>query len=169
VRTYAALLTVLFTLDVRVLGFLTWNYFQLGDLLALICLLLLFATLYQQRWLGFAGVLAAGVLAREVTLLILPVAAVYLLEKRSPRKAWSNLLLASLPALMLFALVRMMIEPQGGAGLVQALSTHAAKLTSVATWPRLLINSFLPVALFPLVAPRSSLRFLAEHPHWRCT
>jgi hypothetical protein len=166
VRRRAALLTtVLFTLNIRILGFLVWDYFQLADLIALVCVLLLFDFLYREQWTAFCGALMVGVLTRETVLLVLAAAPLYLREKRSSRESWIALLLASVPALAIFALLRASIEPRGGLDLAQALSTHAPKLLSLGAWGRLLINSFLPVALIPFIAPRASVEFFSERRH----
>ena len=57
---------------------------------------------------------------------------------------------ASSPALVVFALLRLLIDAPGYS-LTQALLAYAPKLLSVETWFRLLVNPFIPLTLLPLI------------------
>jgi len=160
IRPGTAVLTTFFFLSNRYLfGFNIWDYFQINDLLVLLFLVGLFWALERQRYGVFAVVLAVAVLTRETALLPVPVAFVYLWERGRLRADAVRLLVACLPGLALFGLVRIIIEPVGGLGLVAAGWRYAPKLAQPETLLRLLITPFIPFVALPLLFWRSSLAF----------
>ncbi len=160
IRPGIAALTTFFFLSNRYLfGFNIWDYFQINDLLILLCLVGLFWALERQRYGVFAVVLAIAVLVRETALLPIPVALVYLWEQGRLRTDVVRLLVACLPGLALFGLVRTIIEPVGGLGLVAAGLRYAPKLAQLEPLFRLVINPFIPFVSLPLLFWRSSLAF----------
>ncbi len=155
----ALLATLLFVFNKHLFGFNVWNFFQLNDVLALIFLLSLLWALPRQRWGLFALALTLGAVTRETALLMLPVALVFLFERRLLAQHGRALLLAALPGLLAFGLIRLFVSHTGGLTLLEQLARSAPKLLFPETWLRLLVNAFLPVALLPLVFMRHTLAF----------
>jgi hypothetical protein len=139
-----------FAMNRALFGISTWDFFQLNDLLVLIFLLLLFLAMYRGRWLLFGLIFFLGAATRETTLILVPVVFVYLWETRRLRAEGVRALLAMLPGLLLFVLLRLLI-PAWGPGLLEALRANLAKLISPESWFRLLINAFLPVSLVLII------------------
>lgn len=155
----AALLLVL---NRWVFGQTVWNFFQVNDLLALVLLLLSIWALLAGRWWLYGLAFLLGALTREVALLAIPVALVLLWERRRLAREWRSFVLASLPGLAAFVLIRLLV-PAWGTGLFEAFAAYVSKLTSPAAWYRLVINAFLPLSLIPLVAFRQTAAFLRTH------
>lgn len=166
--TAAALAVFLFVCNKHLFGFLVWDFFALNDTLTLIFLVILLWALQQQRWPLFALAFALSLAARETALILLPTALVFLLERPAPQPAPGRLfamhgralVLAALPGLLIFGLIRLFVEHTGGLGLFEQLARTAPKLLLPETWLRLLINAFLPVSFLPLIYWRQVIAFL---------
>ena len=91
----ALFITVLFTSNKYFFGYPAWNYFQINDLLALIFLLFALIAMQRQDWLKFGFYLFVGVLAREIVLIMIPVAFVFMLESKDRQNEKYYPLLAS--------------------------------------------------------------------------
>jgi hypothetical protein len=162
----AAAVTLLLVLNRSLFGYNAWNYFQLNDNLSLLALVALFWALQRRQWVAFAAVLLLGALARETALLMIPTAAVYLWERGASRRQWLALGLAALPALAATALLRWLIVPGGGMGLLAALASYSHKLLEPESWFRLLVAPWMPLTLLPLLFWRRTIgHFRAERWH----
>lgn len=162
----AAFTTLLFLLNRHLFGFIIWDYFQVDDALALLFLILLLWALRGDRpmhWTFFGVVLALGALTRETTLLAIPVAFVYLAERRQLAARGNYLIVAILPALTMFLGLRLLIQPAGGLTLFEAFLRSAPKILDPSTLFRLFINPFIPLVFLPLIFFRTTLRFLRDH------
>jgi hypothetical protein len=151
----------LFAMNRALFGISTWDFFQINDLLVLIFLLLLLLAMYRGRWLLFGLVFFLGAATRETTLILVPVVFVYLWETRRLRAEGLSALLATVPGLLLFVLLRLLI-PAWGPGLAEALRDNLAKLISPESWFRLLIGAFLPVSLVPIIFFDTTIGFFRE-------
>ncbi len=147
----AALVTILFVMNKYLFGFPVWNYFHVNDILSLIEILILMWALTSHKWFLFAVVLLLGSLTKETPLIMVPVAFVYLIDEKCFRETWGRVFVAVLPACLTFVALRTNLHPVGGYDLPQALTAYAQKLTQPETWFRLLINSFVPFSLLPIV------------------
>ncbi len=94
---------------------------------------------------------------------MLPVAFLYLFDNGERRKSWLKLSLAGLPALLIFALLRLLIDTSGGEPLLSAFMHHSRKLFSPAAIFRLFVNPSLPLTLIPLIYFRGTMGFLKRH------
>lgn len=159
----AAFTAALLTLNPYVFGFFAFNPFQLPDVLAMLAIVMAFHAMLDRRWVLFALITALGVLSREPALLVLPAAAVYVWRRESMRSEAVRLLLASAPALILFALPRLLIEPTGGPSLWQTFLNASGKAASPETWYRLLVNAWSPLSLLPLVLFETARAFVRQH------
>jgi hypothetical protein len=163
-RPVAALTTSLFIFNKYLFGFPVWDYFQVADALTLVYILLLFWSLQSFNWSGFGIVLVLGALTRETALLVIPVAFVYLMERRKLASEGKAIVFAAVPGLGVFALTHWLIYPVGG-GLVDTFYLDVSTLISLDTWLRLLINPFVPLSLLPLVFWGRTLAFARENKH----
>lgn len=140
------------------LGFNVWDYFQLNDLLSMIFLILLFRAMLRGQWIVFGGTMLAGVLTREIILLMIPVALVYIAKNRKLAREGRTLLAAVLPAAAVFVLLRILI-PTSGKNAMEVFMLHSRKLGTAESWFRLLINAFMPLAFLPFVFYRRTVEF----------
>ena len=147
----AALATTLFILNKYLYGFPVWNYFHVNDILSQIEIVLLMWTMTSQRWVSFGIFLLLGSLTKETTLIMIPVAFVYLIETNNFDKKWRHVVSAVLPACLTALALRIEFHPVAGNNLMQALIAYADKLTLPETWFRLLINSFIPFSALPII------------------
>lgn len=161
--TVSVISVILFLLNKYAFGFPAWNYFQVNDILSLIEIILLYWAMRSSRWLLFSMFLMLGVLTRETALLMIPLAFVHLLESKTWTKAGRKYLVALIPGIMIFILIRLLVPHSGGDSLWRAFLAHAAKGTSPHRLYALLINSFAPLSLIPLVFLRGSIRFFRTH------
>ena len=142
-----------------VFGVLLFNNFQLGDAMSLVQLMLLFLAMWGRRWLAFGVVLALGSLTREITILMVPVAFLYLLERREFALRWRQVALAVLPGVLIFVALRAFVPNGGGRSLFEAFVAFSYKLYTPESLFRGYINTFLPFTLVPLVYFRQTVAF----------
>lgn len=163
--TVALVVAALALLNRYVFGEWLFNYFRVADLLSAIFLIVLFLALWGGRWAVFGVTLVLGVLTKETAVLMIPVAFVYLLERREGARRWRRALLAVLPGALLFVLLRAFVPNGGGNSLFEALATYSYKLYNPESLFRGLVNTFLPFTLVPLVFFRRTVAFFREHLH----
>ena len=166
IKPSVALFTsVLFVMNRYMFGFTVWDYFQINDLLSLIYIVVLFRALHEFRWGVVTLTMLLGALTRETCLLMLPTAVVYLIGKGRLKSDWRSMVAAMLPAVALFFLLRLLIQPSEGPNLFKAFSTYITKLQSPDVWYRLLLNAFTPLTLVPIIYFKQTRRFFKEHRH----
>lgn len=161
----ASFATLLFILNHYLIGFSMWDYFQINDLISLVCIATMLLALRGGAWPIFTVALLFGILAREVTLVMIPVAAVYLYQNSNRKYVWKNFALAVIPAIAIFISMRLSIPATGGPSLVEAFTGYAPKLLRPETWVRLLIIPFLPLTLIPVIFFRTTKTFFRENLH----
>jgi hypothetical protein len=162
---FACLATTLYIFNKHFFGFASWNYFHVNDVIAIILLIVLFWSMMQSRWLIFAAALCLGVATRETALIMIPVGLLYLAERRHLVREGGKFVAAIVPALALFAAIRLLIHPTAGPTLVQAVSTHWTKITSIERMYHVLVNPFVPLAFMPVVFFRRTFAFLRGRIH----
>lgn len=172
----AAFTSALFVLNHGLFGWLIWDCFQLNDLLCLLSLVVMVWALARRRpWL-FGAALLLGSLARETSLLMVPVALATLYAPGGPysktkpppkvgREGASEMAaerrrfsLAVLPAIALFFLLRLAVPATAGlagtsglAHYLRAPLTFALDHTYVEIWEERLIGSYVPLVTLPLI------------------
>jgi hypothetical protein len=161
----ASFTAVLFVMNRYIFGFTVWDYFQINDLLSLMYIVVLFRALHEFRWGVFALILFLGALTRETALLMIPTAVVFLTEKGRLKSDWQRMVIAMLPAVAAFLLLRLLIQPSEGPNLFEAFSTCVSKLQSPDIWYRLLLNAFTPLTLVPIIYFRQTRRFFNDNRH----
>jgi hypothetical protein len=157
---FACLATSLYVMNKHLFGFTTWDYFHVDDVITNICLIALMRSLIESRWLAFGSVLCLATLARETPLLMIPVGALALLERRTLRRDGPALLAAAAAGLAVFIGLRLLVHPSGGATMREALGMHWTKLTSLDRMYHVLVNPFVPLSFVPLVFFGRTLAYL---------
>ncbi|MFI5251739.1 MAG: hypothetical protein ACHQQQ_04820 [Bacteroidota bacterium] len=159
----ACLMTCVFILNKYLFGFPVWNYFQLDDILSFIEIILLLWNMERQRWLLYGVVLFLGSLTRETPMLMIPVTLVFLIEKKIIRTDWRLFLLSIIPAIGSTIMMRVLIVPTEGNTIWDAFAMYSGKTFSPETWFRLLINSFIPLSLIPVLYYKRTVEYLRRH------
>jgi len=157
----SAITTILFCFNKYLFGFNVWDFFQINDLLSLIYLIILFSSMVRSRWIIFGLILVLGAFTREVAMLLVPVAFFYLFEKNKLLQEGRYVLIAVVPAILIFLLLRILIIAPGNT-LLQALIIHSKKLYSMEALFRMLINSFIPLSLIPIVFYNKTIEFFRD-------
>ena len=157
----AALTTILFCFNKHLFGFTVWDFFQINDLLSLIYIIILFWTMVRGKWVLFGLFMLLGAMTRETVVLMMPVVFVYLIEKKKFFKEAGPALVAILLPAGVFLSLRLLIKAPG-VGLLKAFAIFSAKLLSVETWFRLLINPFIPLSLLPLIYFERTAEFFRD-------
>jgi len=119
-------------------------------------------SMWKKKWFAFAIVFAFASLTREVSMLAIPVVFIYLVEQKDLSANWRKAVIAILPGLLLFFLVRIFIPISGGNTLLSAFLAHANKLLLPETVFRLLINPFLPICFIPIIFYKHTLKFFKD-------
>ena len=160
-RPIAAFTAVLFTFNTYLFGVTVWYIFHVNDFLALLLLLLGLWAMLEKRWAVFAGALFLGALARETWILLPPTALVFLWERKALRANLVSLVVATLPALGVTVLLRLLLSADlpGNLEPVQALIRFAPKVLTPEFWARQLGNTLKPVTFLPLIFLGTTLAF----------
>ena len=129
-RSIAVYTVALFTMSTYLFGVTAWYTFHTNDALALIFMLMGLWALMTRRWGLFALSLLLGALSRETWILMPPVAFVYLWERKLLAADWKKLLLATVPALVAFALLRILLhaDVQGSIDIPKAFIRYSPKI-----------------------------------------
>jgi hypothetical protein len=147
----ACVATVLYLFNKHFFGFTTWNYFHLDDVLLNMLLIVAFWSMMRRRWVIFAVAVALAALAKEVALVMIPVALLALVEAREPGLEWRKCLCALAPAAACYLLLHILIRPPEGQTLPQAFAQNWTKVTSYERIFHVFLNPFVPICLVPLV------------------
>ncbi|PKK83900.1 MAG: hypothetical protein CVT49_05600 [candidate division Zixibacteria bacterium HGW-Zixibacteria-1] len=161
-RTAAALAVIIFIFNKYFFGFTVWNFYQLNDVLSLILILLLFFSIHRQQWLQYAIFLAVGAITRETVMIMVPVALIYLVEYGRFKQHILSWVMASLPGILIFIILRMVIVPAGGDDLWAAFLKYSGKLGSPGPWAGLTLFCTIPVSLVPIVYFKETIAFFKE-------
>jgi hypothetical protein len=150
---------VLLTFNKYWFGFTSWDYFQVNDVLSLFFMVVMWWSMLEGRWAVFGSALALGALTKETNMLMVPVAFAYLLQTKAPPKTWRTAAIAVLPGAAAFIGLRAALPEEKGLGLFDAFLAHWGKIRSPERLFRLLVASYLPVSLLPLVAVGTTAKF----------
>lgn len=157
---FVALISViLVNLNRYVFGWTSWNFFMVNDFLAMIFIIIMFLAMWKSQWTIFAIALAFGAMTRETAMLLVPVALFYIWERKELPLKWRKVLLACIPGLVTILLIRLFVPIGEGRSLTEALATHSSKLLEPSSLFRLLVNTFLPFTLIPLVYFETTINF----------
>lgn len=158
----AAISTYLFTTNKYFFGLTVWDYFQINNLLCQSLIVVMFWAMLSDRWKTFAAALFVAAFIREVSMMLVPVAAVYLWEKGDWRRRWLQLVPLVLPAVIVFFALRAFVPTAGGDTLLDAIKKNVPLQMSLESMFRWLVNSFAPLTLVPFVFFDVTFRFFRQ-------
>ena len=160
-RSIAVYTVVLFTMSTYLFGVTAWYTFHTNDALALIFILMGLWALMTRRWGLFALSLLLGALSRETWILIPPVAFVYLWERKLLAADWKKLVLATIPALITLALLRILLQAdvQGSIDIPKAFIRYSPKILEPEFWARQFGNTLKPLTFLPLIFFSTTLAY----------
>jgi hypothetical protein len=161
----ALVLVAFFAANRTQYGFQIWDYFQLNDWIGLIALVAGLEALHDGRWLRFTVAMLIGLLSRESTLILLPVAAVFLYQRGGLRREAKRLILVSVAAAASLLLLRAAVPGSGAYETWRAPFWFHAKILQTRAWYGWLLNAFAPLTWLPLVFLRETRRFFASSAH----
>ncbi len=163
-RSSTFLALIILVLNKHLFGISNWNIFQVKDTLSLALVAMMFLALRHDRRIIFCVTLAAGAAAGELALLMIPVLFLYDFHTGRLPGDWKNPIIAVLPALIVFTVIRLVIPPVGGLSLFEAAIHYGGKLRYPMTWFGLLLNPFIPLTFLPLIFFRETGRFVRKNP-----
>ena len=160
-RSIAVYTVVLFTMSTYLFGVTAWYTFHTNDALALIFILMGLWALMTRRWGLFALSLLLGALSRETWILMPPVAFVYLWERKLLAADWKKLVLATVPALITLALLRIFLQAdvQGSIDIPKAFIRYSPKILEPEFWARQFGNTLKPLTFLPLIFFSTTLAY----------
>jgi len=158
----STIVVAFFVLNRQFFGFLSWDYFQLNDVISLILILVSIMALIRKRWLLLALSLIFGALTREVNMLIVAVAIFYAFERKFNWHEVLMVVFATIPGIVTFILVRTFMHPSGGPELLEVFRIYRGKIFSLEVILRVLGNAFIPFSLLPVIFFRETLKFFRE-------
>jgi hypothetical protein len=164
----ALLVTVLYSLNYYQFSYHIYNFFQVVDLLTLVLVIVLLWAMLSLRWMLFAVALVVGAVCRETPLIMVPVALVFLIERRLVTAEGLKLLLAVIPAVVVFVSMRFLIPYSGGMGLIEALTVHISKFKIPTTWLNIFVRPFTPLTFLAIVYMREFIDFYKRRLHLVC-
>lgn len=156
---------ILVILNRYIFGWTVWNFFMVNDFLVLIFIIIMFLAMWKSRWTAFGITLVLGAMTRETAMLMVPVALFYIWEQKELSTKWRKVLLACIPGLLTILLIRLLVPIAEGRSLTEALATHSSKLLEPSSLFRLLVNTFLPFTLIPLLYFRTTIDFFRSRKH----
>lgn len=143
-------------------GFLVWDYFQLTDSICLVLFVGLFWAVEARKWMLFGLLLAVGAATKEISLVMIPVAALTIWRKPG-RNETHKFFLSLLPAIIVFAIIRVLSEPSGGVGLLDAFIHNVTKLVKIDKLGKMFVNVWAPISLVPLIFIKRTWAFFKDH------
>ncbi len=158
----STIVVAFFVMNKQLFGFLSWDYFQLNDVISLILILVSIWAIVRRNLLLLALSLILGALTREVNMVIVAVAIFYAFERKFNWHELLKVVFATIPGIVTFILVRTFVHPSGGPELLEVFYIYRGKIFSVEVVLRVLGNAFLPFSLLPIIFYRETLRFFRE-------
>jgi hypothetical protein len=157
----AAFTAILFTFNTHLFGITVWLVFHTNDVLSLVLLLTAFWAMLDLRWGLFGLALFLGALSRETWVLLPPTAFVFLWERGKLRDGLDKLVLATLPAVAVTVVLRIVLKADvpGGLEPLDAILRFWPKILEPEFWVRQWGNSLIPLTFIPLVFLGTTVAF----------
>lgn len=156
--------TITFLLSRYYYTFLAYEFYRIDDTISLLLLWLSIILTIKGHLKYLLPLLILGLLAREISLLWIPVSFFILLKserKRNDIALWS---IYTVVLFGIFVLLRIYIPAQGGIALTDALSDDWNKLISPWAIGKQLFVANTPLFLLPLLFFRESVHFIKKYP-----
>lgn len=155
--------TVAFLFNRYFFQFLAFNYFQLSDTLSYFLFVLSFILLVKRKyfWLGVS--VTAGVLTREVALLIIPVGFAYLYEKKRGKEEYIKFFTVSVVAALLFVAVRILIRIESDENYFTQIEYGLMNFFNPRALLKRFIIAFTPFSLLPFLFYKEIIKLFGEN------
>jgi len=156
-------LTACFVFNRYFFQFLAWDYFQIVDTLSLIIIIYSFLLVKSKKWLTLSLILIVGVLIKETVLIIIPTAFAYLYWKDSEKSDYNNLAIVSSNSIIVFILLRVLIQPGGGEDIITQFTTGISRFFTFEAFTKKFIVAFTPFGLIPFFFHKTLFEFIKKH------
>jgi len=156
-------LTACFVFSSYFFQFLAWDYFQIVDTLSLIIIIYSFILIKWKKWLTLSLILILGVLIKETVLIIIPTAFAYLYWKDSDKNDYSSLAIVSSNSIIVFILLRVLIQPTGGEDIITQFTSGISRFFTFEAFIKKFVIAFTPFGLIPFFFHKTLLEFIKKH------
>jgi hypothetical protein len=156
----ATLMTGVLAFSKTTLGFQLYDYFQLNDTFALALLCWSAVAVMRRRWLLASCLILVSVPFRETLLVMVPAVLWLAWESRGTRRTKLVCAVGACLVIGEYALLLSAIPAVGGVSLAHGFRMNVLKYAHLGNLFRLLFNTYVPLALIPLVFWRRSLAWL---------
>ena len=157
--TITTVTVALFLFNKYLFGITIWNYFQVNDLLTLNFILIMFLSIWRNQWIVFGVTLVLGAITKEVSMLMIPIAFIYMLEKKELSTKWKKVVVAIIPSLIIFIFIRVHISTTGGESLLVMFYRYSQNVYSLESILRKLVNSYVPFCFIPFIFFKHTVQF----------
>jgi len=153
-KKFALLATFFFIFNRYFFQLQAWNYFQLSDVLSNAIIFLAVIFIRRGKYFHVAFLFLLGVMTKETTLVIIPIALVAQITKvKSAQnyKSWLDVAAELLPGIILFFVLRAVIQSKGEENLIAQTVEESWKYLSIKVWLKTWIIPFIPFSFVPLI------------------
>lgn len=160
----AFILTFAFIFNRYFFQFTAWDFYQLTDSLSLMIILASILLSLKGKYFKVSLLLFIGVLTKEIVLVVIPFLFAELYYKKSNAKGYLQVGAAVLPSIILFILLRVLIEPQSGNDLMTKLLTEGgANIFTVNSLSKKLLVAFTPFFFLPVFFIKDFFAFIRKN------
>ncbi len=159
----ALTLTIAFQMNRYFFQFLSWNYFQLSDTIALSVLFTSFILIKRKNWILLFLLLPVSILIKEYALIILPAGLFYFLFQRKSKKDFLLFGLLSITTITVYALIRIVLDTDQGVDLLTQYITKEFYYSRPMLFLKKYIASFTPFGLLPIIFYKELIHFFKRN------
>ena len=163
-RNVALLLTITFQMNRYFFQFLSWNYFQTCDTIALTVLFASFIFIKRKNWTALFLILPLSILAKEYALIILPAGLYYFLIQQRDKKQIFLFLFLSFFTVAVYFLIRLLLSVNQGADLLTQYTTIEFYYSRPMLFLKKYVASFIPFGLLPVIFYKELINFFKKYP-----
>jgi len=159
----ALTLTIAFQMNRYFFQFLSWNYFQLCDTVALTVLFASFIFIKRKNWIALFFILPISILVKEYALIILPAGLFYFLIQQKEKKEFITFLFLSFATVAVYSLIRILLEANQGVDLLTQYTTKEFYYSRPMLFLKKYIASFTPFGLLPIIFYKELIQFFKKN------
>ena len=163
-RNVALFLTIAFQMNRYFFQFLSWNYFQACDTIALTVLFASFVFIKRKNWAALFLILPLSILAKEYALIILPAGLYYFLFRQRDKKQFLLFLFVSFFTVAVYLLIRLLLNINEGADLLTQYTTVEFYYSRPMLFLKKYVASFVPFGLLPVIFYKDLINFFKKYP-----
>ena len=163
IKTNPAILIVIsLMLNRYYFSFIAYDFYQLNDTISITCLWFSLSLLKRRNYLLILPIALAGMLAREILLIWIPVSFFILYKESSAKKDWVWTGFISFLLMAVFLGLKLGVTAKGGIGLVQAIADDWGKLFDPFAIAKQLFIANTPLFLLPVIFYKDLKVFIKE-------